>query len=210
MDITKLSRSEKKSYDLERIDKLIDEHQGLVKTSDITELGIDYRRILAFVEEGHLKRVKSGYYTSKYYEGSEEEMILKLFPDGILTMESALFYYGYLENRPFTWKIAISKNTSKSRFKLEYPIVEPYYSEPQVLELGVQEISIANGKMKIYTKERLICDCLKYQEKMDRTDFKKAVLSYISDDDKDVTALMEYAKERKVLKKVQTMIGVWL
>ena len=51
---------------------------------------------------------------------------------------------------------------------------------------------------------------MKYQEKMSRDDFKKAVLTYINDDDKDVAALMEYAKERKVLKKVQNMIGIWL
>jgi hypothetical protein len=112
--------------------------------------------------------------------------------------------------RPYSWKIAISKNTSKSRFKLEYPIVEPYYSEPAVLELGVTKIPFAGGEMQIYTKERLICDCLKYQEKMSREDFKKAVLTYIDDDTKDVAALMECAKERKVLKKVQSMIGIWL
>jgi hypothetical protein len=45
---------------------------------------------------------------------------------------------------------------------------------------------------------------------MDREDFKQALLSYIQDDRKDIGALMEYAKERKVRKKVQTMIGVWL
>ena len=65
-------------------------------------------------------------------------------------------------------------------------------------------------KMKIYTIDRLICDVLKYEEKMDREDFKQALLSYIQDDRKDIGALMEYAKERKVRKKVQTMIGVWL
>ena len=64
--------------------------------------------------------------------------------------------------------------------------------------------------MQIYTKERLVCDCLKYQEKMNREDFKAALLSYIQDEDKDVASLMEYARERKVVKKVQTMIGVWL
>lgn len=210
MELKNLSRSEKKEYDLERIQALVEEQKGLVKTADIRALGIDYRRILAFVEEGYMKRVKSGYYTTKYYEGSEEELILRLFPDGILTMETALYYYGYLKDRPYQWKIAISKNTSKSRFKLEYPIAEPYYSEPQVLELGVGQIPFADGTMKIYTKERVICDCLKYQEKMSRKDFKKGVLSYINDEDKDVAALMEYARERKVLKKVQTMIGIWL
>lgn len=210
MELTNLSREEKKAYDLERIDALVQEKEGLVQTADIVALGIDYRRILQLVKEGYVIRVKSGYYTTKYYECSEEDMILRLFPDGILTMETALFYYGYLQDRPFQWSIAISKNTSKSRFKLDYPNVQPYYCESNVLELGVRTIPFAGKEIQIYTKERLVCDCLKYQEKMEREDFKKAILSYIQDEDKDVAALMECARERKVTKKVQTMIGVWL
>lgn len=210
MDFSKLNREEKKAYDLERIDALVSEHHGVVRTSEIEALGIDYRRLLQFVEEGEVRRLKSGYYTTRYYEGSEEELIAQLFPDGVLTMESALYYYGYLAQRPYAWHIAISKNTSKSRFHMEYPTLQPYYSEPKVLELGVSEITVAGNAMRIYSKDRLICDVLKYQEKMDRADFKKAALAYIADESKDVTALMTYAKERKVLKKVQSMIGIWL
>ena len=205
------SRDEKKQYQLEQINDLVEANGGLVKTSEIEGLGVDYRRVLTFVEEGYLIRVKSGYYTTKYFECSEEEWIYKLFgQDGILTIESALWVYGYLKDRPYKWSIAINKNTSKSRFNIDYPIVEPYYTEPEVLELGVTEADFASGKMKIYTKERLICDVLKYQEKIDRELFKKGVLSYIMDEKKDVAKLMEYAKKRKVLKKVQTVIGVWL
>lgn len=205
------SRDEKKQYQLEQITEKVEESGGLIKTSDIETLGIDYRRVLKFVEEGYLIRVKSGYYTTKYFECSEDQWIYKLFgDDGILTMESALYVYGYLKDRPYKWSIAINKNTSKSRFKIDYPIVEPYYTEPEVLDLGVTEAEFAGHTMKIYTKERLICDFLKYQEKVDREDFKKGVWAYIMDENKDVAKLMEYAKERKVLKKVQTMIGVWL
>ncbi|MCR5416492.1 MAG: type IV toxin-antitoxin system AbiEi family antitoxin domain-containing protein [Pseudobutyrivibrio sp.] len=205
------SRDEKKQYQLEQINDLVEAGGGLIKTSEIEALGVDYRRVLKFVEEGYLIRVKSGYYTTKYFECTEEQWILKLYgEDGILTMESALFAYGYLKDRPYKWSIAINKNTSKSRFKIDYPIVEPYYTEPEVMELGVTETDFAGGRMKIYTKERLICDVLKYQEKMNRDHFKQGVLSYIMDENKDVAKLMEYAKERKVLKKVQTMIGVWL
>ncbi len=210
MDISKLSREEKKAYDLERIDALVQEREGLAQTAEIEALGIDYRRILQFVKEGYLIRVKSGYYKTKYYDGSEEAMIVRMFPDGILTMESALYYYGYLKERPYEWKIAVSKNTSKSRFKIDYPNVQPYYCETNVLSQGVTTITLDGKEMQIYTKERLVCDCLKYQDKMDREDFKKAILSYIQDEDKDVAALMEHAKERKVMKKVQSMIGVWL
>lgn len=205
------SRDEKKQYQLEQIHEMVEKNGGLVKTSQIEELGVDYRRVLSFVDEGYLIRVKSGYYTTKYFECSEDGWIYKLFgEDGILTMESALWKYGYLKQRPYRWSVAISKNTSKSRFNIDYPIVDPYYTEPEVLELGVTEVDFADGKMKIYEKERLICDVLKYQEKMNREDFKQGVLAYIMDEDKDVAKLMKYAKERKVLKKVQTMIGVWL
>ena len=204
-----LSREEKKQYQLEQIHEMVEAGGGLVKASDIEALGVDYRRVLAFVEEGLLIRVKSGYYTTKYFECSEEGWIYKLFgEDGILTMESALYVYGYLKDRPYKWSIAINKNTSKSRFKIDYPVVEPYYTEPEVLELGVTETDFAGGRMKIYTKERLVCDLLKYQEKVNREDFKKGVLGYIMDEDKDVAFLMEYAKELKVLKKVQSMIGI--
>ena len=205
-----MDREEKKEYQLEEILKRIEENNGLIKASDLHETGVDFRRIQTFVEEGKLTRVKNGYYTSKILNYSEEQLITAMFEDGVLTMESGAFYYGYLKQRPAHWSIAISKNTSKSRFKLDYPIVVPFYTEPDVLERGVTEVEVVGKKMKIYTKERLICDILKYQEKMEPRYFKEAVLSYIQDEEKNVADLMKFAKERKVLKKVQMMIGVWL
>lgn len=40
--------------------------------------------------------------------------------------------------------------------------------------------------------------------------FKEGLMAYIKDPKKDIAKLMYYAKERKVVKKVQNMIGVWL
>ena len=37
-----------------------------------------------------------------------------------------------------------------------------------------------------------------------------AIQGYIKDEDKDISNLLEYARERKVIKKVQSFIGVWL
>ena len=64
--------------------------------------------------------------------------------------------------------------------------------------------------IRIFEKERLICECLKYEDKMDRERFKEGLMAYIKDPKKDIAKLMYYAKERKVVKKVQNMIGVWL
>lgn len=206
----KMTRGEKTEYLLSEIKKKMDENGGIIKTRQITGMGVDYRQILAWVEEGALERVKSGYYSFGYKERSEEDLILGLFPDGALCMESALFYYHYIGQKPYTWHIAVDKNTSKSRFKMEYPVITPYYTEPKTLNLGVTEIPFASGRMKIYTKERLLCDCLKYEEKLERDVFKRAVLSYIADGTKDIAELLRIARERKVLQKVQNIIGVWL
>lgn len=201
---------EKPDVTLDKIKTFIRQKGGIIKKEQIKELGVDYRKILSYVEKGVLIRVKNGYYAVTFDDFTEEELIAMLFPDGVLCLESALFFYGYTSKKPYGWKIAVDKNTSKSRFKLDYPQVTPFYTEPEVLQLGVTTIMLGDKKMKIYERERLVCDCLKYEDKMDREIWKEGLLSYIQDPDKDVEKLMRYARERKVLKKVQTMIGVWL
>lgn len=201
---------EKPDVTLDKIKTFIRQKGGIIKKEQIKELGVDYRKILSYVEKGELIRVKNGYYAVTFDDFSEEELIAMLFPDGVLCLESALFFYGYTSKKPYGWKIAVDKNTSKSRFKLDYPQVTPFYTEPEVLQLGVTTIMVGDKKMKIYERERLVCDCLKYEDKMDREIWKEGLLSYIQAPDKDVEKLMRYARERKVLKKVQTMIGVWL
>lgn len=206
----KMTRGEKTEYLLSEIKRIMEENGGIAKTNQITALGVDYRRILAWVEDGTLERVKNGYYSMGYQERTEEELIRGLFSDGVLCLDSALYYYHYIDQKPYAWHLAVDKNTSKSRFKMEYPVIVPYYTEPKALKLGVTEIPFAGGSMKIYTKERMLCDCLKYEEKLERDVFKRALLAYIADSSKDIAKLLQIARERKVLQKVQNVIGVWL
>ena len=110
---------------LEKVHKLIDSHGGIVKKEEFADIDVDYRRILDFVESGELVRIKNGYYTDRMDRFSEEELIARLFPDACLCMESALYAYGYIRQKPYGWHLAVDKNTSKSRFKMDYPKVIP-------------------------------------------------------------------------------------
>lgn len=195
---------------LDEILKLIEEQGGIVKKEQFTELGIDYRRILDFVQSGDLVRIKNGYYTDRIDRFTEEKLVARLFSDARLCMESALYAYGYISQKPYAWHLAVDKNTSKSRFKMDYPKIIPYYTEPDALELGSTEITMSGQQFLIYDRDRVICDCLKYETKLEREVFKGALQSYIRDSQKDISALMAYARARKVVGKVQSMIGVWL
>ena len=92
--------NEKRELILDRVKEFIYQNGGVVKKSQLNELGIDYRRILDFVEKGDLIRIKNGYYAVRLSDFSEEELIARLFPDCVLNLETALYAYGYLNQSP--------------------------------------------------------------------------------------------------------------
>lgn len=195
---------------MESVEEQMSKNNGVMKASQLNFLGLDYRRTQALVRDGYLRKVRNGYYALVNRRATEEEQILSLFPDAVLTMESALYAYGYLDAKPLEWSLAVDKNTSKSRFNLDFPAVRPYYTEPEVLTLGVTMIPFSEGQIRIYEKERLLCDIFKYEEKLDRDVLKAAMRGFLAEEHKDVAKLMEYARERKVLNKVHSRIGVWM
>ncbi len=210
MSEKKMTRQEKRDKQIAEIQALMEQNGGIVKTSQLYTLGMDYRRIQTFVDYGVIERVKNGYYSMNYHKKREEDLIAAMFPDCVLSMESALYCHHYLKMKPYKWTLAVDKNTSKSRFKIDYPLVQPYYTEPEVLQMGVIKIELGNSEMSIYCKERLICDVLKYENRMEREDLQMVLRNFITDKNKDIAKLLNYAKERKVLSKVRNQIGVWL
>lgn len=187
-------------------------NQELIRTSELNGLSIYSKEISELVESGYIERVKQGYYriVELTEEHSEAKLISQLYPDGIICMVSALFYYGYSDRTPINWDIAIDRNVSKARFNIDYPYVKPYYIDKAHLEYGVTEGQYEDCVLKIFDRDRLICECIKHENKMDREIYNKAIINYINDPGKNVTNLLDYAKKRNVHKKVRERIGVWL
>ncbi len=64
--------------------------------------------------------------------------------------------------------------------------------------------------VKIYDRDRTICDVLRYENKLEKEVFNKALQYYMKDNKKNIRKLFEYADILKVKGKVHTYIGVWL
>ena len=187
-------------------------NQELIRTSELNGLSIYSKEISELVESGYIERVKQGYYRIVEHteDHSEAKLISQLYPDGIICMVSALFYYGYSDRTPINWDIAIDRNVSKARFNIDYPYVKPYYIDKAHLEYGVTEGQYEDCVLKIFDRDRLICECIKHENKMDREIYNKAIINYINDPGKNVTNLLDYAKKRNIHKKVRERLGVWL
>lgn len=183
----------------------------IIRTVDLNNIGLFSREIAELIDAGKLERIKQGYYRLAESENnSDAKLISDLYPDGVLCMTTALFYYGYSDRTPLTWDIAVDRNTSKARFNIDYPYVKPYYIDKAHLEYGITEAVYEDFILKIFDRDRLICECIKHENKMDREIYNKAIQAYINDSKKNITNLLDYAKRRNIHKKVRERIGVWL
>ena len=193
------------------IESLFKKNNGFLKAADLYSAGATRKAVSSMLECGDIVRIKRGYYQfASMDEPNEAAMIVKLFPEAILCMDTALFHYGYSDRTPLEWNMAVSRGISKSRFNLTYPFIKPYYIDDKHLNIGVSKEIFDGIKVKIYDRERVICDCLKHKNKMDSEMFGKAIQAYLNEPKKNIKNLAVYAKHLRVYKKAQDLIGVWL
>ena len=191
--------------------EIFKKYNYVMTTSELVNEKLYYADIKRLLNEKKIERIRQGYYFwIESSEIGEIAIINKLFPDAILCMETALFYYGYSNRTPSKWSFTIDRNISKYRTKIEYPFVKVYRMESDLMQLGESEGKIDYEKVRIYDRDRTICDVLKNMNKMDKEIFNKAIQNYINDSKKNILNLMYYAKIMHVQKKVNDIIEVWL
>ena len=197
--------------DHEKIKEIFERYGGIMRTYQLTSEKIFYDDIQSLIDDGLIEKVRTGYYQLTDTENmSEAATITRLFPDGILCMDTALRHYGYSDRTPSRWHIAVDKYSNRTRFNIDYPFVKAYFVAPEVLSIGLCEQEIDGVTVKMYDKERIICDCLRYRNKMDKELFNKAIQGYVSDTSRNIPNLMEYAVPLRCANIVKKLIGVWL
>lgn len=196
---------------LEVVKSIIEQNGGIAKTSQLNQAGIQNYEILRMCKKGELEKVKHGYYkAADRMEISEEKMIAAFLQEGIVCMETALFYYGYNDKTPLVWTLAVPRKISRTKIKINNFPCKVYYVQNDKFELGKAE-GVFNGiKLPVYDRERTICDCFKYKSKMDNEMFNKAINAYVADKKKNLGNLSKYAKEMRVYKKVTELMEVLL
>jgi predicted transcriptional regulator of viral defense system len=190
---------------------IFSEHDFVMTTAELMTEKIYYADIQQLLHDGLIEKVRRGYYHwIDDFDGSEVVIINRLFPDAVLCMETALFYYKYSDRNPHEWNITIDKNTSRQRTKIDYPFIKAYRVEPALLTIGETKGEIDDIEVRIYDRDRTICDVLRNMSKMDKEIFNKSIQNYVRDPKKNIPNLMEYSKALRVQKRVKDLIGVWL
>lgn len=192
------------------INKAFRKNGGILRTSELNNLGLSSRQINKLLESGDIIRIKRGFYELSDSIYPEEVVIARLFPNSVIFLESALIIYDYTDRIPAAWQIAVDRDSEKTQYKIDYPQINVFYIEPKLLEVGVDIIQIEGVDIKIFNRDRTICDVLRYENKLEREVFSKAIQRYVKDPKVNISRLLEYSDIFNIKNKVQTYIGVWL
>ena len=191
--------------------KVLFEKSGIAKTADFLSAGLKKTDLTMLCSVGFLERVRHGFYRLADNQNlSEERLLSALIPEGIVCVESALFYYGYSDFAPREWSIAVPRTVSRTKIKTDVLNLHIYFISQETYDTGKTTANINDVSLSIYDRERTICDCFKYRTKLDNEIFNKAVNAYASDEKKNLANLSKYAKEMGVYKKMMNVMEVLL
>ena len=190
---------------------VIESKGGVAKSADFVAAGIRAVDVVSLCNAGYLDRVRHGYYQmAEQNEATEEQMLATLIPQGIVCVESALFYYGYSDFAPRKWSVAVPRTISRTKLDVDALPLQTYFVQQDLYELGKTTGNFHGTTLPVYDKERTICDCFKYRSRLDTELFSKALNAYANDPQKNLNNLSIYAKKLRVYKKVIELMEVLL
>lgn len=141
------------------VESLFIETGPILKTSDLKKRKICSREIAELLNEGRIRKIKTGYYQWNSPENSlsDIETVASVLPYGIICRQSAAYMYGYIDTKPQFVSVAIPSN----RTRIATPSVchvQLIASAPGIYELGRSECKAGHIMVHIYNRERTVCD----------------------------------------------------
>ena len=183
---------------------------GIADTGALSNAGLFRSDICRLADRGILRRICHGYYQLADDSIMEAMYISRLFPEAVVCMESALFYYGYSDFTPRQWSLAFPRNVSQRKMKIDIVPFKPFYIPPETYGIGITQADFDGVMLQIYDRDRTICDCFRRRSKMDSELFAKAVKAYARDDNKDLARLGKYAREFRIYRQMSNLMEVLL
>lgn len=195
----------------ELAEKVFIEVGSIAKTADFISAGLKSYDLSFLCQNDIIRRVRPGYYQlSKYGQASDEILLSKMLPQGIICMESALFHYGYCELAPAEWTVAVPRTMSRTVKQMQAVPLKAYYIQKDHFEIGKTLDYFNDVQLAVYDRERTICDCFKHRSKLENELFNKAVNAYAADKSKNLANLYTYAVQLRLYNKVMNVMEVLL
>ncbi len=177
--------------------KFMQAHNGYARTKDLRSLGLQSRQIRALIEDKTLLKVRHGYYKlagTPMYEHSQLVDICTAKSQAVIALASALEFHGLTTYSPSEITIALPHNYSYGTFKKSDLPVKVYYFPKSYYEAGIETLKLKAGTIRIYGKEKTICDMFRYRKTFGEDIALEGLKNYLSARKANIQLLQKYAQ----------------
>ena len=150
------------------------------------------------VSNGTIYRLEKGIYSDKPYV-TEETVVVYKYPNAVLTLNSAFYYYNLTDVIPEKVYLATDRNAAKILDKRVVQIFE----RSELLDLGVVTVTRDEYNLRIYSKERLLIELLRHKSKLPFEYYKEILLNFREIIyDLNIRTIQDYANEVPKTQKI--------
>ncbi len=180
---------------MDSITKYLKACGGYARMKELRAAGFQPREISALLAQGRIERIKPGLYRLAG-DGEEGEYaglveVCRAVPDGVICLLSALDYHGLTTFNPSEVYVAIPHGAKPPR--VFYPPIKPFFFRERFYTPAIEHVHTPAGEIRVYGKEKTICDMFRYRRKLGEDLAMEALKQYLKLKDANTTRLLEYA-----------------
>lgn len=156
------------------------------------------------IKEGSLFQIEKGFYSDSP-DVSTLALITKKYPNAIITMDSAFYYHGLTDVIPVEYYLA----TDKHSIALRDQRIKQIYVQSDIWNIGVILMKRRDAEFKIYDRERMLIELLRYRNKLPYDYYKEIIGNYRNLlYELDIERIQEYASTFPKNKRISELLDV--
>ena len=192
----------------ERIQAVAEKNNGFIKTAQVEQLGISRPMLRKYTKAGKLEQVCKGLYILASDIADEYALLQARSKFAVFSYGTALFLWGLSDRTPHTYDITVPRGTNVSLLKRDNPNLRCHYVQADTYEIGISETASPQGAtVRLYDKERCICDLIRDKNQIDMQLYSQAIKDYFKTKP-NIRKLLKYGKLFGIEEKIRTYMEV--
>lgn len=194
----------------ETINTIVEKNKGFVTRKEIDKNDIPSIYLTRYVKKHGFKQIVRGFYAKEEWIIDPYLVFQYTYPRFIYSFNSAIYLHGLGDILPNYLEVTGPFNY-RPMSKVRDDVIAHTDTVDESYNLGVVEVmNILGNTVRVYDKEKTICDIIKNKEKIEFEVYVKALNNYAKSKEKDINKLMEYARIMKIENKVRLQMEVIL
>jgi predicted transcriptional regulator of viral defense system len=178
---------------LRRVQAYLDDHAGIIRTLEFQRSGLHNSYLATLVEEGRIVRLKPGLYLATEAQTASGFFEVHLaLPHAVVCLASALADYELSTYEPPEVQVAIPRG-DRTR-PPDFPPSRRFSFGDDRYSLGVEVESIDRREVRIYDREKSICDAIRFRRTLGQDVVNEAIRNYLAGPRKDIDKVIEYSR----------------